>query len=332
MSENKFIARFERAVRANGYLTTSVSTEQEYEAAKAELVAALSPAPQMVGGKFALGDLVRKIRGSWWEGRVVGFYDTAENPDGVAVQLDKPNGQVQIYPAAAMELMPAPADHGVGGIPEVLWREATEKVERDLIRPSDEPERLWLSSESSDGHREVWFEPDEGGTTYVRADLSPVPGTHVFGGIVVPAEPTNAMLESGAMASCSLTEHGARGVYLAMIAEVSKQEFRPTSEHIELLQEALDKLGLAIDGEEALDVFSAIFGLSVEDKRKALSNVIHTRTERAAKAIYERIPYDGAGKKPKWVNGGNSTKQEEARGYARAALCTAAFAMAKGVE
>lgn len=35
----------------------------------------------------------------------------------------------------------------------------------------DEPERLWLSSETSDGHREVWFDPDEGGTLYVRADL-----------------------------------------------------------------------------------------------------------------------------------------------------------------
>ena len=60
--------------------------------------------------KFKKGNFVRKSKGSWWEGRVVGFYDTAENPDGVAVQLDKPNGPVQIYPAAAMELMPAPAD------------------------------------------------------------------------------------------------------------------------------------------------------------------------------------------------------------------------------
>lgn len=35
-----------------------------------------------------------------------------------------------------------------------------------------EPERLWLSSETSDGHREIWFDPDEGGTEYVRAELS----------------------------------------------------------------------------------------------------------------------------------------------------------------
>jgi hypothetical protein len=65
----------------------------------------------MSESKFKKGDFVRKTRGSWWEGRVVGFYGTAENPDGVAVQLDKPNGPVQIYPAAAMELMPSPSDH-----------------------------------------------------------------------------------------------------------------------------------------------------------------------------------------------------------------------------
>lgn len=54
---------------------------------------------------FHLGDIVRKVKGSWWEGRVVGFYSTADNPDGVCVQLDKPNGPVQIYPAAALVLV-----------------------------------------------------------------------------------------------------------------------------------------------------------------------------------------------------------------------------------
>jgi R67 dihydrofolate reductase len=55
---------------------------------------------------FALGDMVRKRTGSWWEGRVVGFYSTAQTPDGVCVQLEKPQGPVQIYPAKTMELVP----------------------------------------------------------------------------------------------------------------------------------------------------------------------------------------------------------------------------------
>lgn len=52
---------------------------------------------------FQIGDFVRKRSGSWWEGRVVGFYSTDQTPDGVCVQLDKPMGPVQIYPVSALE-------------------------------------------------------------------------------------------------------------------------------------------------------------------------------------------------------------------------------------
>lgn len=53
--------------------------------------------------QFSIGDRVRKTKGSWWEGKVVGFYSTDDNPAGVAVQLDMvPNGPVQIYPAVAL--------------------------------------------------------------------------------------------------------------------------------------------------------------------------------------------------------------------------------------
>ena len=54
---------------------------------------------------FSLNAMVRKKSGSWWEGRVVGFYGTEQTPDGVCVQLDKPMGPVQIYPASALELV-----------------------------------------------------------------------------------------------------------------------------------------------------------------------------------------------------------------------------------
>jgi len=65
----------------------------------------------VVDRKFQKGDYVRKTKGSWWEGYVRGFYDTEDNEDGICVQLDKPRGPVQLYPAAAFELAePARSD------------------------------------------------------------------------------------------------------------------------------------------------------------------------------------------------------------------------------
>lgn len=43
--------------------------------------------------------------------------------------------------------------------------------------------------------------------------------------------------------------------------------------------------------------------------------------EAGARAIYERLPYDGVGVKPAWVHGGNSLKQGECRIYADRAIC-----------
>lgn len=63
------------------------------------------PFPGKPAWKFTSGDMVRKPRGSWWEGRVVGFYSTDQTPRGYAVQLQTPsgNGPVQIYPESALE-------------------------------------------------------------------------------------------------------------------------------------------------------------------------------------------------------------------------------------
>lgn len=52
--------------------------------------------------KWGVGARVRKHSGSWWEGVVVGYYSTEQTPRGYAVQLEKPNGPVQIYPEAAL--------------------------------------------------------------------------------------------------------------------------------------------------------------------------------------------------------------------------------------
>lgn len=55
--------------------------------------------------KFKLGDHVKKIKGSQWSGLVVGTYSTALTPEGYAVESSTEKGSVQIYPAAALELI-----------------------------------------------------------------------------------------------------------------------------------------------------------------------------------------------------------------------------------
>lgn len=56
--------------------------------------------------KFALGDRVRKIKGSMWQGYVVGFYSTDTTPVGYCVESERELGSVQIYPEHALELVP----------------------------------------------------------------------------------------------------------------------------------------------------------------------------------------------------------------------------------
>lgn len=60
-----------------------------------------SPKP----GAFRLGDLVKKVSGSAWEGRIVGTYSTALTPEGYAVESASHPGSVQIYPAKALTLV-----------------------------------------------------------------------------------------------------------------------------------------------------------------------------------------------------------------------------------
>ncbi|MEA5453279.1 hypothetical protein SPF06_00955 [Sinomonas sp. JGH33] len=52
---------------------------------------------------FELGDRVRKVRGSSWQGSVVGYYSTTLTPRGVCVESEREPGSVQIYPEAALE-------------------------------------------------------------------------------------------------------------------------------------------------------------------------------------------------------------------------------------
>lgn len=53
--------------------------------------------------RWACGTRVRKITGSSWQRRIVGFYQTALNPEGYCVESEREPGSVQIYPAKALE-------------------------------------------------------------------------------------------------------------------------------------------------------------------------------------------------------------------------------------
>lgn len=56
--------------------------------------------------RYVVGDRVRKIKGSEWQGYIVGDYSTELTPEGYCVESEVHRGSVQIYPAAALELVP----------------------------------------------------------------------------------------------------------------------------------------------------------------------------------------------------------------------------------
>ena len=53
--------------------------------------------------KFFMEQRVRKISGSEWSGKIVGWYSTELTPEGYAVESEHHAGSVQIYPASALE-------------------------------------------------------------------------------------------------------------------------------------------------------------------------------------------------------------------------------------
>jgi dihydrofolate reductase (trimethoprim resistance protein) len=61
-----------------------------------------------IAEKYPLGTTVRKVRGSNWHGRIVGYYKTDLTPQGVAVESDLEKGSVQIYLVQALEVLSLP--------------------------------------------------------------------------------------------------------------------------------------------------------------------------------------------------------------------------------
>ena len=53
-------------------------------------------------GCWKLGTRVSKVKGSSWQGRVVGYYSSSLTEVGYAVESELEVGSVQIYPAAAL--------------------------------------------------------------------------------------------------------------------------------------------------------------------------------------------------------------------------------------
>lgn len=110
--------------------------------------AAMTPQQVMESNSaFSLGDLVRKKSGSWWQGHVVGHYSTDQTPDGVNVQLDMPKGPVQIFPAAAMELVdPPPAE------PRENPQWTSEELQQSAAREAEPAQFVKLLSMIGTGH------------------------------------------------------------------------------------------------------------------------------------------------------------------------------------
>jgi hypothetical protein len=93
-------------VTAEDVVRSALESRAKMEALEAENARLRSLLALGGPGKFNFGDKVYKPKGSWWAGRVVGFYSTAQTPRGYCVQMITPqgNGPVQIYPESALEI------------------------------------------------------------------------------------------------------------------------------------------------------------------------------------------------------------------------------------
>jgi len=61
---------------------------------------------------------------------------------------------------------------------------------------------------------------------------------------------------------------------------------------------------------------------TLQAERERQEELVEALVEQVAKAIYDQFSYTENGVKPKWVEKGNSLKQDEARKLAREALTT----------
>jgi hypothetical protein len=113
--------------------------------------------------RFNPGDTVRKTKGSQWQGVVVGTYSTDLTPEGYAVESSTEKGSVQIYPAAALELVDG-VSKGVDSINEPVKtlyvevkRSEVEQMRATIERQEAEIEQIKENAADAidDLHREL---------------------------------------------------------------------------------------------------------------------------------------------------------------------------------
>lgn len=98
--------------------------------------------------KFEIGDRVRKVSGSSWQGHVCGFYSTTLTPQGYCVESEREIGSVQLYPESALELMPTAKE------PDLEHQLAT--VQAALKRLRAYAASVWFDeADASDEERKV---------------------------------------------------------------------------------------------------------------------------------------------------------------------------------
>jgi hypothetical protein len=88
----------------------------------------------------------------------------------------------------------------------------------DTPMTASEEVLAWLLIEKIGVPDDVGYTPDQAQDIIV-ARLNDI--AEQSASVLVPSEPTSEMLERGAAVTCSLTVHGARAVYQAMIAEAA---------------------------------------------------------------------------------------------------------------
>ena len=96
-------------LRYEKYIKSKVDEDlvKELSSKAGELLRIHTPVAEVaaVGNhKFKFGDLVKKVKGASWTGRVVGFYSTKLTPLGYAVESENEPGSVQIYPESALAI------------------------------------------------------------------------------------------------------------------------------------------------------------------------------------------------------------------------------------
>lgn len=103
----KYIEKFDAGLTTAGFTHEQRMTIVGLlvDKAMAERAAAPAQAVDAPDAKFHIGAHVRKVKGSQWTGKIVGTYSTALTPEGYAVESSTEHGSVQIYPAAALELV-----------------------------------------------------------------------------------------------------------------------------------------------------------------------------------------------------------------------------------